>query len=83
MTDRPTALAARRPIPRRGLARVEAAAYVGIGTTKFDEMVSDGRMPPPRRIDHRRVWDILELDLAFADLPHEDVPTQPNSWEDR
>jgi hypothetical protein len=32
-------------------------------------MVRDHRMPPPKRIDTRNVWDIRELDVAFAALP--------------
>jgi hypothetical protein len=35
-------------------------------------MVADGRMPKPKRIDGRVVWDRLQLDLAFAALSHED-----------
>ena len=54
---------------RRGLSRYQAAAYVGIGVTKFDELVADGRMPMPKRIDSRKIWDIRELDLAFDALP--------------
>jgi excisionase family DNA binding protein len=53
------------------LSRVEAAAYVGVGSTKFDQMVADGRMPGPKRIDGRRVWDRLKLDAAFEALPDE------------
>ncbi len=30
--------------PRRGLRRDEAALYIGVGATKFDEMVADGRI---------------------------------------
>lgn len=55
--------------PPRGLGREEAARYIGVGTTKFDEMVGDGRMPKPRRIDGRMVWDRLQLDACFTDLP--------------
>jgi excisionase family DNA binding protein len=57
----------------RGLSRDEAARYVGVGATKFDEMVSDGRMPKPKRIDGRVIWDRLRLDAAFSDLPEEKV----------
>jgi len=39
--------------------------------TKFDSMVSDGRMPRPRRVDTVVVWDKHELDAAFDDLPRE------------
>lgn len=58
--------------PPRGLSREEAARYVGIGTRKFDEMIVDRRMPKPRQIDGRTVWDRVELDIAFSDLPHQE-----------
>lgn len=67
-----TALSEIRPIPRRGLSREEAAMYVGVGATKFDEMVSDGRMPKPKKVDARKVWDVRKLDMAFEALPDED-----------
>jgi predicted DNA-binding transcriptional regulator AlpA len=67
-----------RPVPRRGLSRVEAAMYIGISPSKFDQLVADGRMPPPVRIDSRKLWDIRHLDLAFDALPAENVP---NSWD--
>lgn len=53
----------------RGLNREEAAEYVGVSATKFDEMVKDKRMPPPKMIDARRVWDRVRLDRAFENLP--------------
>jgi predicted DNA-binding transcriptional regulator AlpA len=69
---------------RRGLSRNDAAAYVGCGPTKFDEMVADGRMPPPRRIDGRKVWDVVELDSHFDALPHDDLAAATgSSWDDR
>jgi hypothetical protein len=74
-------LSATRPIPRRGLSRDEAAIYVGISSTKFDELVRDRRMPGARRIDSRRVWDVHALDLAFDQLPCEDG-AQGTSWDD-
>ena len=52
-------------VPRRGLSRDEAARYVGIGATKFDAMVKDGRMPKPFKIDSRVLWDIRDLDPAI------------------
>lgn len=58
-------------LPPRGLSRSAAAAYVGVGTTLFDEMVRDGRMPSPKRINGRRVWDRVLLDKAFDALPDE------------
>ncbi|MGB6288042.1 MAG: hypothetical protein WBG18_27075 [Xanthobacteraceae bacterium] len=53
----------------RGLSRDEAARYIGVGPTKFDEMVADGRMPRPKRIDGRVVWDRLKIEAAFSALP--------------
>ncbi len=65
-------------LPPRGLAREVAAQYLGISTTKFDAMVQDGRMPGPKRIDGRKVWDRHAIDLAFAALPDDE---QPNEWD--
>lgn len=59
------------PYPPRGLSREEAARYIGVGATKFDEMVADRRMPRPKRIDGRVIWDRYALDAAFTDLPEE------------
>lgn len=54
--------------PPRALCREDAAHYVGVGHTKFDEMVKDGRMPKPVQIDGRNVWDVRALDRAFDAL---------------
>ena len=56
------------PPPKRGLSRIEAANYIGVGTSKFDEMVKDGRMPQPIQIDRRVIWDCHRLDVAFEEL---------------
>jgi excisionase family DNA binding protein len=53
----------------RGLSLSEAAYYVGLGETKFSQMVQDGRMPPPRAGDGRRLWCRYALDEAFEALP--------------
>jgi predicted DNA-binding transcriptional regulator AlpA len=79
VTDMARALSEVRPVPRRGLSRDEAAMYIGVSAGKFDELVSDGRMPEPLKIDGRKIWDIRSLDLAFDALPTEN-PT-PNTWD--
>jgi hypothetical protein len=71
-----------RPIPRRGLSRIEAAMYLGVSPSKFDELVRDGRMPVAKRIDSRKVWDVLQLDLAFEALPDDSDQGQKNSFDD-
>jgi predicted DNA-binding transcriptional regulator AlpA len=78
VTRRP--LSEMRPVPRRGLSRDEAAMYVGISAAKFDELIRDGRMPSPVKIDRRKVWDIRALDLAFDELSTE-TGTQATSWD--
>jgi len=55
----------------RGLSRVQAAEYIGVSPTKFDELVGDGRMPKPKRVDARRLWDTRALDRAFDRLDGE------------
>lgn len=67
----------------RGLYRAQAAAYVGVGVTKFDAMVADRRMPSPRRVDGRKIWDRRELDEHFDALPHDDDADEgPNPWDE-
>jgi hypothetical protein len=63
----------------RGLSRVIAAAYVGVSPSLFDLMVKDGRMPQPKRINGRTVWDLRRLDDAFEALPDN---SQDNPWDD-
>jgi len=71
-----------RMVPRRGLSRIEAAQYLGISTSKFDEMRAHGRIPSPRVLDARKLWDVIELDMAFEALPREDAPRMGTGWED-
>jgi predicted DNA-binding transcriptional regulator AlpA len=39
-----------------------------VSPSLFDEMVKDGRMPNPTRINARTVWDREKLDEAFVAL---------------
>ncbi|MCP4384894.1 MAG: hypothetical protein GY798_26350 [Hyphomicrobiales bacterium] len=59
--------------PPRGLCRGDAARWIGVSPTKFDELISNGTMPKPKRIDGRVVWDRYALDAAFTDLPDDKV----------
>lgn len=61
--------------PRRGLSCEEAAAYIGVGQTKFLALVEDGKMPKPIRIDRRVIWDMRALDSAFDQMREEQSPT--------
>jgi hypothetical protein len=63
-----------RPVPRRGLSRVEAALYLGISPSKFDELRKDGQVGPAHILGGRKVWDKRDLDETFDALPLEDDP---------
>jgi predicted DNA-binding transcriptional regulator AlpA len=60
---------------------VQSAAYVGISPTLFDTMVDDGRMPKPKKINTRSVWDRPQLDEYFAALPDENG-ADLNPWDE-
>jgi hypothetical protein len=68
-----------QPILRRGLSRVEGAAYLGISPSKFDQMRADGRVGPPKQIDGRKVFDVRMLDEAFDALP-DDGHDKNDEW---
>lgn len=70
-------------LPPRGVNRLQAAAYVGVSATKFDELVEAKRMPKPKQIDGRVVWDVRKLDLAFDALPEQDGGAGEDAEADR
>lgn len=65
-----------------GLSRAEAACLVGVSTTMYDAMVKDGRMPKPKRIGARTIWDRYSVEQAFRDLPGDEaeVPVRGDPW---
>lgn len=67
-------------LPPRGVTREQAAAYIGLSPTKFDELVKDGRMPKAKPIDGARRWDLRKVDQAFDLLGEQD--TDKNPWDD-
>jgi predicted DNA-binding transcriptional regulator AlpA len=71
-----------QPKTCRGLKRIEASDYIGVSASKFDELVKDGRMPPPKRIDGRVVWDIRQVDAAFDSLPGGGDDDHQNPWDE-
>lgn len=80
--DRPAQILPPSLAPR-GLSRAQAAAYIGVSASLFDGMVADGRMPPPKTVNARRVWDRLALDAAFSLLPNaESEKGERNPWDE-
>jgi len=68
-------------LPPRGLRRPDAAAYVGVSATKFDEWVARGVMPSPKRLDGVVIWDRQNLDAAFERLPDSNVVPEADIWD--
>jgi hypothetical protein len=83
-------MAARQPrvsslppsLPPIAVDRVKAAEMVGVSTSKFEQMVADGRMPKPRIIDARRLWGVEEVRTAFYALPILGEDDEPNEWDE-
>ena len=75
--ERPTQHTLVPPPSRRGLSRVEAAAYIGVSPSTFDRLVNDKQMPAPKRVYSRIIWDVRALDLAFEVLgaDYDQVPS--------
>jgi predicted DNA-binding transcriptional regulator AlpA len=71
-----------RPPEKRGLARDMAASYIDVSSSLFDQLVADGRMPRPKTINSRVVWDRWEIDAAFTALPHRDDGGTQSSNDD-
>ena len=68
-----------RPVPRRGLSRIEAARYIGISPSKFDELRKADRIPPPKILDGRLIFTVERLDEFLDALPDENQ-TDNDDW---
>ncbi|MDA1023940.1 MAG: hypothetical protein O2817_11465 [Proteobacteria bacterium] len=66
----------------QGLNREESSVYVGTGTSLFDEMVNDGRMPKAKKANTRKIWYRPALDMAIANLPTEEEAKKPNGFDE-
>lgn len=65
--------------PPAGLRREEAAAYVGVSPSKFDDWVKRGLMPKPKTQDAVVIWVRRALDLALEALPDKGAA---NPWNE-
>ena len=63
----------------RGLRADSAAAYIGMGKTKFLELVDKGTIRPIN-IEGIRIWDRFDLD-AVLEAAKEDTPSEQNSFD--
>ena len=65
-----------------GLGEIEAATALGISASNFRRLIKEGRMPSPRRLDGRNIWDVDELRAAFKAIPHAGESELADSWAD-
>lgn len=56
-------------VPRLGLNRCEVAAAIGVSANTVDEMVKDGRLPPARRWNTRKIWLVAEISAWMTEWP--------------
>jgi len=68
-------------ISPRGLRADDAAAYLGMGKTKFLELVDKGTIPQAFTIDSIKIWDRFDLDAVIDAAKEEDTPTENNSFD--
>ena len=52
---------------------------MGCSSRKFDQMILNGLMPAPRLIGTKKIWDRVELDEAFEELPRE---LEQGKWDE-
>ncbi|RAN30666.1 helix-turn-helix transcriptional regulator [Hyphomonas pacifica] len=64
----------RHTFPPRLLKAPDAAGYLGMGETKFQELVRDGRIQGPREVDGLVLWDVRDLDDFVDSLPRRGEP---------
>jgi hypothetical protein len=64
---------------RRGLSRIEAATYLGISPSKFDELRKANRIAPAKVLDGRLIFTTERLDEFLDALPDENQ-TDKDDW---
>ena len=68
-----------RPLVRRGLSQLEAATYLGISPSKFDELRKANRIAPAKVLDGRLIFTTERLDEFLDALPDENQ-TDNDDW---
>lgn len=63
----------------RGMRADRAAAYVGMATSTFLDLVEARVMPKGIKVRGMRLWDRLDLDAAFEELKLKEARTERNT----
>lgn len=62
-------------IPPYRVRAKHAAAHVGIAVSNFYKLVSEGKMPAPRKMGNRSFWDLKEVEAGFDKIVGEENRT--------
>jgi predicted DNA-binding transcriptional regulator AlpA len=62
------------PLMVRGLRVQDAARYVGVSESTFENWVKSGLMPQGFTVDRIRLWDARDVDYAFDMLKGQNEP---------
>lgn len=65
----------------RLLRRQNAAAYMGVSPSHFDQLVKSRVLPEPKSLKSVQVWDRNDLDRLADELPYRDATKFDNSWD--
>jgi predicted DNA-binding transcriptional regulator AlpA len=75
-------------LPPRLVSAVQGAEFLNISTNKFYQLVGEGRLPRPVKIDRRNAWDVLDLHAAVDRMKSDPVDAADefaaadDGWED-
>lgn len=64
------------------VSRQAAAALIGISASFFDKLVRDGRMPQPRDLEGRVLWDSEEVRAAWRQIPKRGQGARRNTFDE-
>ena len=63
------------------VSRDTGAALLGISGGTFDKLVRAGKLPEPREVESRILWDAKEIEAAWRAMPKRGQPSTSNEWD--
>ncbi len=63
------------------VSRETGAELIGISPNHFDKLVKEGRLPAPRELGGRVLWDSDEIRAAWRAMPRRGQSSSDNPWD--
>jgi predicted DNA-binding transcriptional regulator AlpA len=63
------------------VSRETAAELLGISAGTFDKLVKAGKLPEPREVESRILWDSAEIRAAWRAMPRRGQQPPGNEWD--